>query len=178
MVEGEEEFTLESATIRVPDRLITIDFAKDVAMPVAIEQQFKGDESHGLSGLILDMAARGRFKFFAVDPSTPEDGFAESVNVIIQEVDPGLALATAVEANLSESRTIAAVLSIDEFVEGELTFGRVRTGMEMEQRRCEGQACLLVRGGKSHCVTFTASPATAEKFFAEAETIMRHDRVR
>ena len=178
MVEGEQEFTLESATIRVPDRLIAIDFANfDVAIAEEIEQQFQGDEGKRLSGLILDLAARGHFKVFAMDPSTPEDGFDENVNVIIREIDSGIDLTTLLEASVSEYREIATVLAIDEFVAGELTFGRVRTSMELEQGRCEGQAYLLVRGGKSHCVTFTASPATAEKFLAEAETIMRNDRV-
>lgn len=175
-VAGGREFLVEDATLRIPDHLVAIDFARyDEATIADLERRVGGEEGRRLAQQAKAIVDQGLLDFCAFDPSTPEDGFAENLNVIIAPVPPGLDRAAVVAANLAEFRRAGVtVLETDELAVGDLVFDRFR--LRMDRAGSEGQAYVLLRGGKVHSVTFTACPATVESFLPASESIMRDYR--
>lgn len=173
------EFTLNEATIRVPDRMVAIDFAKfDEAVAAELERRIGGDQGRQLGRQVRAIASRGLLDFCAFDPSTPGDGFAENVNVIIAPLSPGDDRASVLAANLAQFAEVGvSVLATDEFTSGDLVFDRFRTSWD-QGAATEGQAYLLVHDGKVHTITFSASPLSAGAFLAGSEDIMRQYRPR
>lgn len=172
------EFSLPQATIRVPDRLVAIDFSRfDEEVVRDLETRVGGEPGRRLGQQVRAIAAQGLLQFCAFDPSTPGDGFAENVNVIIAPLSPGMDRAGMLAANLAQfGQNGITVLSTDVFAAGDLECDRFR--LRMERAGTDGVAYLLVHDGQVHTVTFTAGPSSSEAFFADGESIMRDYRPR
>jgi hypothetical protein len=82
-VEGGQEVAFERATIRLPDRMIAIDFANhtDASLDER-EPRVGGEEGGRLATLVRDPVAHDSVTFAAFDPSTPGDRLAGNVNVV------------------------------------------------------------------------------------------------
>lgn len=173
------EFTLNEATIRVPERMVAIDFARfDEAAAAELERRIGGEQGRQLGRQVRAIAARGLLDFCAFDPSTPGDGFTENVNVMIEPSAPGADRASILAANLAQFAEVGiSVLGTDEFRSGDLVFDRFRTSWD-QGSAIEGQAYLLMHGGKIHTITFSASPVSAGAFLAGTEDIIRQYRPR
>lgn len=172
------EFTLPSATLRVPQRMVAIDFARfEDSIADELGRRVGGDQGRQLVQQVRAIAAQGLLDFCAFDPSTPQDGFAEHINVIVAPIPAGFDREAILAANLDQLRQVGiTVVGVDELDCGDRTFDRVRT--RLDRTRSEGQVYLLSNGGSLHTITFTANPESSEAFLGGSEAIMREYRPR
>lgn len=172
------EFTLGDASIRVPERMVAIDFARfDDAIATELERRIGGEQGRQLGKQVRAIATQGVLEFAAFDPSTPGDGFAENVNVIIVPLPAGADRASVLASNLAQfGQAGITVVGTDEFTVGDLVFDRFRT--RMDAARTEGHAYVLVHGGKVHSITISAIPESADAFLAVGEGIVKDYRPR
>lgn len=172
------EFTLPLATLRVPQRMVSIDFARfEDSIADELGRRVGGDQGRQLVQQVRAIAAQGLLDFCAFDPSTPQDGFAENINVIVSPIPAGVDRAAILAANLDQLRQVGVtVVGTDVLDCGDRTFDRVRT--RLERTRSEGQVYLLSRDGSLHTVTFAANPESADAFLGASDSIMREYRPR
>ena len=173
-----QEYVLEEVTIRLPERMVAIDFGRfQDAAALELERRVGGEPGRRLAQQVRAIAEQGLLDFCAFDPSTPGDGIAENVNVIIAPLPPGTDRDAVLSQNLAQFGAAGiTVLATDEFAVGDLVFDRFRT--RMDRAGTEGQAYILVHDGKVHTITFTAGRGSAEEFLRDAEPIVRDYRPR
>ena len=109
--------------------------------------------------------SKGLIDFSTFDPATPQDGFAENINVGISPIPAGVDREAILAANLDHLRQVGiTVVGTDELCCGDWTFDRVRPRPS--------------HGGSLQAITCTANPDPAGTFLGGSDAIMRECRPR